>query len=205
MKPTLDEWADNVYTVAAELGGSLKTSATVVSGHYRGPIVADKFKRFASVGFVSSSWLRTEDGTIIDPVRWIYEGKDPYIFVAAPSEPGHSDYDADREILRSALPSPCPPANVSEEIIMGCTSHDAPVLRRDCEVDSAKLGTRLDVSDDAWKFLRSLSTNIVPAGVNAAQAEWLVNLPQELLGDFADEICVAIEKAEFEPSLGEDQ
>lgn len=75
-----------------------------VYGDYLGPVDPDGYwgsrRNFPN----HHGWVLLNDGRILDPTRWSFEGADPYIYL------GHNkkDYDEGSNRMRANLLGPCP-------------------------------------------------------------------------------------------------
>lgn len=88
----LSEWAGQCYAVSVSLldYGIIKGYARY--GSYTGYIDPESmfYDECHESGVSRHGWIELEDGTIVDPTRWVFEHKEPYIYV------GKNDcYEAD--------------------------------------------------------------------------------------------------------------
>lgn len=72
-------------------------------GNWVGPIADGS--RFSGRAFTHHGWIVQDDGTIVDPTRWVFEGVAPYIY-AGPND----HYDFGGNSLRWAMMEKKPPA-----------------------------------------------------------------------------------------------
>lgn len=85
----LDRWAGNCYSVACQLTEKNLVEGKPVYGLYFGPISA-KCEKFAGRPFTHHGWI-VRGRTLRDPTRWVFEARDPYLFV---SDVDDTNYDA---------------------------------------------------------------------------------------------------------------
>ena len=77
-------------------------------GHYLGPVV--ETHKMHGYPAVRHGWIELPDGTIVDPTRFQFEGKTPYIYV------GKNDYyDVGGNIFRESYRGPPPEREKEEE------------------------------------------------------------------------------------------
>lgn len=77
-----EQWAGKCFEMACCLVKHKLVEGIAVYGHWRGPIAKgsmfDKGMPFAQHGWVKRESVRYR---IVDPTRWVFEGKNPYIYV----------------------------------------------------------------------------------------------------------------------------
>lgn len=91
--PTLEEceevlgdrafaWAGRCFEIASRIvDAGLVPGGVAVYGHWTGSIHPRSiFYDRRHLGFVPHGWILRDDGTVIDPTRWAFEGKRPYLF-----------------------------------------------------------------------------------------------------------------------------
>lgn len=76
-------WKGNCFCVASKIVDEpilLDDDCRAVYGHYLGPISSKSiFANRQHMPFVHHGWIVLSNGDIIDPTRWVFEAKDPYI------------------------------------------------------------------------------------------------------------------------------
>jgi hypothetical protein len=78
----IDNWKGNCYGVAQACVDNKIVKGKVRYGHYRGYISPKSlFAGHIGIKWCHHAWVEMEDGTIFDPTRWVFEVKEPYIFV----------------------------------------------------------------------------------------------------------------------------
>lgn len=123
-----------------------------VYGDYCGFISKDGFWGDRS-GFPNHhGWVLLDDKLVLDPTRWSFENKEPYIYIGDGAEKDEADYDEGSNRMRSMLtPSECP-------------------------LPSGKLAV-LEFEDkmerDFWKKMTRTRTD----KITIEQAMWVANLP----------------------------
>jgi hypothetical protein len=77
------KWVGNCFGIAQALVEAGLVKGTAVYGHWVGPIArTSHFADRRAVGFTNHGWVLLEDGeTVVDPTRWVFEARDPYIFI----------------------------------------------------------------------------------------------------------------------------
>lgn len=77
-----EKWKGNCYAFARYLSPML--GGKPIMGYWKGP----KGKFFQSIDRwgkpndpIGHGWLELQDGTVVDPVKWVFEDRDPYIFI----------------------------------------------------------------------------------------------------------------------------
>lgn len=88
------EWAGRCYEIACALVEYDLVQGTAVYGHFVGPIHPKSyFRERRGHPFVQHGWVLLEEGTIVDPTRWAFEARLPYIAVFPPGAPEQRHYD----------------------------------------------------------------------------------------------------------------
>lgn len=97
----VDEWPGNCWAVAEAIRLSgLVPGARSQYGIYGGPIADGSY--FDGRAIARHGWLRLDDGTILDPTRWVFEGLAPEITTIPPGDPRQDEYDLGASTLRGA-------------------------------------------------------------------------------------------------------
>jgi len=97
---TILGWVSNCHGIATKVAERYLPNAKVKYGFYLGPI--SHLSHFAEQPMARHGWIE-DNGYIIDPTRWVFEGSAPYIFYAK-AESVKNQYDAG---MRSVRNSPC--------------------------------------------------------------------------------------------------
>jgi hypothetical protein len=162
------EWEARCHEIACAIVEAGIIAGAAVYGHYRGPIADGTcWERYRSVGFVHHAWIVTTDDKIVDPLRWSFEGIEPYLYETSARD---SDYDEGGNVFRESLRRPCP------------TPTDKP-----CEP------VKLLFSDEQAENFVCALLGITDRGIpTLAQVFWLANLPLQTLGAFAVSIYQAV-------------
>jgi len=104
----LEDWPGNCYAIACKIveTGLIEGSSKAVYGHWRGDIrpASMFYSTYSRVGFVRHGWIRMATGMIIDPTRWVFEVKAPYIWAGMQGD----EYDEGGNQLRQAMENPPP-------------------------------------------------------------------------------------------------
>ncbi len=112
--PAID-WKGHCYEVAV-VAAKLIKDATAVYGHYLGDVAPGTL--FAPPAgcrspFVQHGWVMLDDGRVLDPTRWAFEGAEPYLYVA----PLGGEYDEGGNRWRTKLQGEAPPFDPDERVI----------------------------------------------------------------------------------------
>ena len=120
-------------------------------GHWNGPIHPDSL--FAGKSIVHHAWVELEDGTVVDPTRWVFECNEPYVFHG-----GTEHYDIGGNALRRLMMRPCPVAGP----------------------DNANALTPLDFTDEEITILQQASSGVISSSdLTKMQMFWVCNLPYD--------------------------
>lgn len=170
----VEDWPGNCYAVACAMleRGALKEEhedAKKRYGHWLGP-VDPKAPKFGDrkTPFQRHGWLEVGT-TIIDPTRWVFENKKPYIYVGK----NRGKYDVGGNRIRMAIMGPPPPYDMS----------------------APRAKTAIwSVCGEAHRFVmdRLLGGSL---GLTKAQEMWVANADPAILGRHAKPIYQAIIKA----------
>jgi hypothetical protein len=103
----LENWEGNCYGIASLLAESGLVKGRPVYGHFLGKVSeeSEMWSARSRHPFVQHGWVELEDGRIVDPTRWSFEAKEPYIWVG---EDGQGEYDEGGNELRAAMMGPWP-------------------------------------------------------------------------------------------------
>jgi hypothetical protein len=83
-------FVDNCYAVAHSIAAEFPhLRARVVEGIWTGEVApGSHFRWLVDDGLVPGGvahwWLETPDGRVIDATRWVFEGREPYVFHGPP-------------------------------------------------------------------------------------------------------------------------
>lgn len=78
----LTRWVGNCYGVASKIVREqiIDDNCRAVYGHYLGPVSSNShFSDRMGLPFIHHGWIVLSNGDIIDPTRWAFEAKEPYI------------------------------------------------------------------------------------------------------------------------------
>lgn len=201
------KWHGQCFFIASQIVDKNLVKGRAAYGHYRGPVSKEGYwKDRVGQGFQRHGWVELPDQTILDPTRWSFENKPPYIYLhecgnhdvvcrtcdMVPEEhgthldacldfaPQRCDYDRGGEELRAAMLRPPPPYH-------HVTRGDVYEVRR-----SRHMNLRVKASTLAYmKGLLGGTPHIT-----WTQLHWIANLPLKMLGPQAKEIFRAIVRAD---------
>lgn len=97
-----EKWPGNCYAVAHAMLNAGFVRGKLAYGHYHGFISDSSI--FAGRRFTRHGWIIRRT-TIVDPSRWAFEAKDPYVHVGPRDDP---DYDVGGNRLRQMMLSEPP-------------------------------------------------------------------------------------------------
>lgn len=177
----IEGWAGNCYAIACAIvsaGLVEEFNGVAVYGHWGGDVHPDShFAECEGRPFVQHGWILLEDGRIMDPTRWGFDAKEPYLFI------GHNsgEYDEGGNKWRDAMMEPPPSWNKDDS---------------QYEINKHVLKT------DAWNHVERLLNctdgycdDDVPIGqFCGAQLFWLANCPYSVLQPHASEVYRALER-----------
>jgi hypothetical protein len=111
----LCDWAGNCSDIARLIIEYEIVPGTHRYGHYLGPI--EPASRFYNrhAPFVQHGWIETPEGWVADPLRWEFEGKQPYMF-ATDRLVWVAQYDISGNKFRSLMLKPCPAVDTEAEV-----------------------------------------------------------------------------------------
>ena len=115
---TPDQWISQCHIIATAAIQAGCYDGEARYGSYFGPVS----KRCPFEDFIIKKqqnvpirhgWIEQDDGTIIDPTRWVFLGIKPVIFSIRPTDPEYQEYDAGSQVLRTLIRTP-PPTRESD-------------------------------------------------------------------------------------------
>lgn len=215
-----EQWRGQCYGVALALVEAKLIDGRAVYGHYYGPIspTSNPFGARAGTSFPTHhGWIVTPDGQILDPTRWVFEDREPYIYHLDPCNCG--DYDVSDNVGDEESYDTCycdhtrdehraygffRPCNFSgNDYDEGCQRwlEDHLVAPPpDEELTLTKRTFDLPLTGDARRIVYSLlklsrlrDDSTRPLSLSIAQAMWLAHLPVDSLGMAARAIYEAME------------
>lgn len=177
-----DLWVNNCYFMACQAVEKCGVPGTTVYGMYTGKVAPGTpfHSRASELGLVRHGWVKLEDGRVLDPTRWVFEGKEPYIFIGT----GH-DYDEGANKLRAATMRSAPEWDPEEKQVYFNGSSDAWVLIEKL------LGLQNALEDNTYK----------PGNVSVEQCFWLANCPPQMLGVHIREVYEWLDRNELRVAI----
>ena len=152
----LSSWPGNCYAIACQILEQGIVSGRAVYGHYLGEIAETSYFNYAiGTGFVRHGWISAEDGSIIDPTRWVFDSVEPYLHVTKGDDPA---YDEGGNTLLIKLMRPTPEHN--------------------SECPSRRL---IEGSGDRYLAGSMLQRKGPQEALTMDEAHWLATLPLQLL------------------------
>jgi len=161
----VEEWPGRCFEIACLIVKRALVEGTPVYGHWLGPVHPDNGTFDPKRSFQRHGWVVDDDGEIIDPTRWVFENRTPYIF-AGPNEDGF--YDEGGNKFRDLYRRPCPSPDAHDQF------PDFQVVGEARDFCIAQMG---------------------PPPWNVLQVGWLANLNPQPLGDLAPVLHQAIKDA----------
>jgi hypothetical protein len=153
----VEKWPGNCYAVALAMLEKGIAKGEPRYGHWLGPV--EPGTMFYEKGrVVRHGWIETHNKHVIDPTRWVFEGKEPYIYQAPDFE---GWYDAGGNVFRESTHGHRP---------VPAFSH---------------AGGWFDSPPDLRPHLRALMAPVPCLKVSRDQLAWLANRPLPRLGAHA--------------------
>lgn len=177
--PTAD-WKGHCHEVACRLLELKLVPGVERYGHYYGPVRAGYFT--PGRPFYRHGWVEARPGVVVDPTRWVFEARRPYIYVG----PG-DDYDPGGERLAASMVGPYP----SSKLLGDDNDRFDPQAFEDREAGRV---TDLDLPEEARLWVAHL-TNGQAGDFTFGQLMWLANLPLSWHGPHARAVYEAFERA----------
>ena len=83
------KWKGRCYEIACKMVKAKLVKGEPVYGHWVGPI--SRYSHFANrrdLGFTNHGWVLVDEEKqlVVDPTRWVFEDREPYIFVGSEAE-----------------------------------------------------------------------------------------------------------------------
>lgn len=106
-------WPGNCFAIATAIVEAGIIHGRAVYGNYYGPIVPASM--FYGKPVVRHGWIALNSRVVVDPTRWVFEDKVPYIYAG----PANDDYDEGAQRLRRLFRTPPPKfdENVKPELV----------------------------------------------------------------------------------------
>lgn len=203
------KWTARCFEIACLIVRAKLVDGVPVYGHYKGPVATTGFwAERRGQSFQRHGWIVLDDDRILDPTRWSFEDKDPYLHLFTPPDDSVALCETcdhvDDEHERGGFFSPCAVAD--------CDCDDFVLKRTMKEYDEGGNGLReamlmpppkfhkgekvenLPVRGDAKAFVMTLLGR--PEKITRAMLFWLANLPVKKLGEFAPDVYRALIKSD---------
>jgi hypothetical protein len=89
------QWVSRCYEISYKLVERGLVNGRAVYGHFLGPVAPDThfYKRSQALPFIAHGWVELEDGRILDPTRWVFEGAQPYLYVGEDNSVADTDLE----------------------------------------------------------------------------------------------------------------
>lgn len=135
------------------------------------------FSRPAVTGWVQHGWVVLPNGKVLDPTRWVFECKKPYIFMGTAGV----EYDEGGNTFRMSRLGPPPEFDFDEKVF-----HITPSI----------------LSTDTWCFVEDtfrlrdmlMDDGYNPGDITLPQLHWLANQDPKVLGRHAGPIYGMLER-----------
>lgn len=154
-----NDWKGNCYAISdACLKAGLVPNGVLRYGHYRGPIdPKSMFYKNSAIGFCQHGWIELPNNQIWDPTRWVFENKEPYIYI------GKNDhYDVGGNIHRMKIRTPAPKFDENQKIVQLNAEKVVIDIVRSILGDS-RVGNKFTLQQIVW----SANENPITFGNNA--------------------------------------
>lgn len=202
----IKDWPGKCYQVACALVDGGIVDGDAIYGHWVGPI-HPKAPVFGGQNrpFTHHGWILMEDGTVVDPTRWVFENAKPYIFIGKPPEDDgievcrHCEHLEEEHEGRFFCPCTvsycdCPDFELKKTerwpYDEGGDQFRAAMAKPPPKFDSSKKKVKLKLPPSAAAFCGSL---LKDKGWTSEQLFWLANLPYDQFGPFVFDVYQAIE------------
>lgn len=190
------EWVGRCHEVAIVLVDEGLVPGRAVYGHYLGPVAPGTL--FARRAIVRHGWIqdRQEDVVrVVDPTRWVFEGKRPYIFQAL-VRGEHADYDEGGSRCRAALQRPAPVWDPkAKRFTLGLCRAGLAGFIASKHLDSAR---HCIEAASHVRYLLGPAMGPDHDVLTVHQGMWLANLPYDVLSDYTLVIYRALADAGHE-------
>ena len=177
-------WAGRCYEIACAIVAAKLVRGVAVYGHWLGPVdEKSRFWRGGALPFVQHGWIVLhDDERILDPTRWAFEAREPYLFLGLPTKPdGRSCYDEGGNDFRGAMREPPPRFDPKDKM------HNV---------------TARVMDSPTWRFVESYlrldAASQKPGVLTRVQLMWLANSPLSELGEHAARVYAALGKLGLE-------
>lgn len=182
----VERWPGNCHTIACAMVSALKIPrARAVYGHYRGTIAEGSMFKQREGTIVRHGWVVLEGRVVLDPTRWAFECREPYLYIGPVSEEYDEGGDRWRQEWNDERSAPAfdPDAHrpdgspaledlyLVDEALVFVTG-----LLPDCPVRAIQKGTQVGAT----------------VTLSVGQLFWLANLSRAKLGKHAVEVYHAI-------------
>jgi hypothetical protein len=174
-----NRWVNRCHEISCKMLKAKLVVGVDRYGHYYGP-VSKKHPRHGWP-FQRHGWIETPDKQVIDPTRWCFQMREPYLYFGI-----GRDYDVGGQRASFERRGPYPAGPHDE-------SQDSPRLTESQRAERRQL-TQLEVTGGALERLVEL-TGGQDRDFNIYQLFWLANLPLAWWGDDAPAIYAALHKA----------
>ncbi len=166
-------WEGRCYEIACRFVERKLVKGIAVYGHWIGPIAKGTlFDR--GLPFAHHGWVLLPDKRVLDPTRWVFEAREPYLYVGSADH-----YDEGGNQWREAL-SPQAPEFDEFDRIFDLTNEILPTQA--WNYVEQLLGLYRYYDDPAYE----------PGTVSQGQLSWLANRSPERLGPHAPAIYRAL-------------
>jgi hypothetical protein len=173
-----ERWKGNCYCVSLRIVNNkiIDDDCRAVYGHYMGSVSSKSFfKNCRKMPFIRHGWILLSNGDIIDPTRWVFEAKEPYIAFIDRDDDIAEEYDEGGDEWRKALETPAPPYDKKDRQFSFTVEEFDKLDGR---------GYVLDLLGDKRKEVKEICLD---------QIFWLANLSRDTLGNRVREIYAYIE------------
>lgn len=107
-----EKWIANCYYISTLLVKYGVVEGKAVFGKYHGYV--NKKSPFYGNTFINHGWVETPNGEIIDPTRWVFESKEPYIYESFIK---NIDYDRGSNVIKKLLKVDAPSFNENSKVV----------------------------------------------------------------------------------------
>jgi hypothetical protein len=178
----VEEWEGNCYGLACAAAKLMNRQgckgAVPIYGHYQGEVHPTSM--FHGHPIVQHGWVLMSNGDVLDPTRWAFEGRKPYLYR------GPNDcYDEGGNAVRMAMIGEPPRFDLDDEI-HNITPEMLPA--------------------EAWRFVEKVlnldhcfgEDEYEPGDVTRTQLAWLANYDPRMMRGHATAIYTLLKELDFQ-------
>ena len=209
------DWKGRCFEIASLMVNTKVVKGRAVYGHWTGRIARSSyFADRSAVGFCNHGWVLLDDGeTVVDPTRWVFEDKAPYIFIGSEADSEKcDDFQPDEDGMvclgcghldcehKGGFFSPCEfckwPYDEGGNALRAEMRRDLKWDAPEAGKDEAKFDVLKHLKKDDLALVKKLFGKVKLKGkLTWKQAHWLATLPYDEYAGRAHAVYTALRKA----------